>query len=42
MLNQVSEAYKCFEEASSLDQSKLESITGMIECKLLQDEIDDA
>ena len=25
-----------------MDQSKLESITGMIECKLLQDEIDDA
>lgn len=42
MLNQIEEAYKCFEEASSLDQSKIESITGMIECKLLQDEIDDA
>jgi tetratricopeptide repeat protein 21B len=42
MLGQVDEAYKLYQEASSLDESKLESITGMIECKLLQDDIDDA
>ena len=42
MLGDVDEAYKLFQEASSLDESKLESITGMIECKLLQDDIDDA
>lgn len=42
MLGNVEEAYKVYQEASSLDESKLESITGMIECKLLQDDIDDA
>jgi tetratricopeptide repeat protein 21B len=42
MLGQIDEAYKLFQEASSLDESKLDSITGMIECKLLQDDIDDA
>lgn len=30
MLGQVEEAYKLFQEASSLDESKLDSITGMI------------
>ncbi len=42
MLGESESAYKLFEEASSLDQSKVESITGMIECKLIQNEIDDA
>ena len=42
MLGNIEEAYKVYQEASSLDESKLDSITGMIECKLLQDDIDDA
>lgn len=42
MLGKVEDAYRAFQEASSLDQSKLESIAGMIECKLLQDDFDDA
>ena len=42
MLEQVEDAYKAFQEASSLDESKLESIAGMIECKLLQEDFDDA
>lgn len=42
MLGQIEEAYKMYQEANSLDSAKLDSITGMIECKLLQDDIDDA
>ena len=42
MLGKVDEAYRSFQEASSLDESKLESIAGMIECRLLQHEFDDA
>lgn len=42
MIGQVAQAYRAFQEASSLDQSKLESIAGMIECKLLQEDFDDA
>ena len=42
MLGKVDEAYRSFQEASSLDESKLESIAGMIECRLLQHDFDDA
>ena len=42
MLGKVEQAYRAFQEASSLDESKLESIAGMIECKLLQEDFDDA
>ena len=42
MLGKVDDAYRAFQEASSLDESKLESIAGMIECKLLQQDFDDA
>ena len=42
MLGKVDDAYRAFQEASSLDESKLESIAGMIECKLLQEDFDDA
>jgi tetratricopeptide repeat protein 21B len=42
MIGQIDEAYRAFQEASSLDESKLESIAGMIECKLLQEDFDDA
>jgi len=42
MLAKVEDAYRSFQEASSLDESKLEAIAGMIECKLLQDDFDDA
>lgn len=42
MIGKVQEAYQSFQQASSLDQSKLDAIAGMIQCKLLQDDFDDA
>ena len=42
MVGRVEEANRAFQEGSSLDEAKLESIAGMIECKLLQDDFDDA
>lgn len=42
MMGRIDDAYRAFQEASSLDEAKLESIAGMIECKLLQDDFDDA
>lgn len=42
MIGQIDDAYRAFQEASSLDESKLESIAGMIECKLLLEDFDDA
>lgn len=42
MVGKIEDAYKVFQEAASLDESKLESIAGMIECRLLQEDFDDA
>lgn len=42
MSGDVQTAFQLFQEANSLDESKVESLTGMIQCRLLQGKIDDA
>lgn len=35
-------AYSLFQEAAALDEGRIESLSGMIQCKILQGVIDDA
>lgn len=42
MINNVKEAYSLFQEAVSLDETKIEALTGMIQCRIRQGMIDDA
>ena len=42
MMNNTQAAYQFYQEAASLDETKLEPLTGMTHCRLLQGMIDDA
>lgn len=42
MINNTKEAYNLFQEAASLDETKMEALTGMIQCRIRQGNIDDA
>lgn len=42
MQDETEKAYSVFQEASVLDESKIETLTGMIQCKILQGVLDDA
>lgn len=35
-------AYQYYQEAAALDETKIEALTGMIQCKILQNEVEDA
>jgi tetratricopeptide repeat protein 21B len=41
MLGNLKEAYSSYQEAGALDESKVESISGMIECKIRLGEVED-
>ena len=42
MMEEYDKAFQLFQEAAALDESKIESLSGMILCKILQGVIDDA
>ncbi|CAK75826.1 unnamed protein product (macronuclear) [Paramecium tetraurelia] len=42
MLEEYDKAYGFFQEAAALDEGRMESLAGMIQCKILQGVIDDA
>ena len=42
MLGDSNKAYELYQEASSLDETKVEAIAGMIECRISEGDIDDA
>ena len=42
MLGDSGKAYDLYQEAASLDETKVEAIAGMIECKISEGDIDDA
>lgn len=42
MLEEFDKAFTYFQEAAALDESKIESLSGMIQCKIMQGVIEDA
>jgi tetratricopeptide repeat protein 21B len=42
MLDDYEKAYGLFQEAAALDEGRVESLAGMIQCRILQGIIDDA